>query len=600
MRCPSCGYMLPEGQSVLRFCVRCGFELPRSAGSQEGCYNCGTVLPAGSTFCLACGAKVAPGPPRATAAAASPPLPAGTLRAGGIPLGVPLQSGPWRLGSLIASLLLSVFAATVVAFILTSIVPGTLNWLAPVVCDEGFKGSVVAESIYQDHDGTTVSATMYCIDKEGFAVEVSDFVVRPLFGVALGLGLWILLPLLRLLLRPRRLTVLAVLLALASLVSGCSWGTMPEEEFDRLYGDRLKGTGGVSMFYGTEAALLGDALASALGKDGMIQSATLYFNRANLDAQDPSDRSREKQFSYEDGSLSPWDGSSPISADNAAEFFKASDVPWARIPEIVEAAHKGLGTRDVFVRHANISKDSRYVDFLKGSAGLEGEKLAQRLRLTVGPEATLQDTGIRLMLYFGESSAPSSVEMDTAGHVLRVQRAAVAAASDVGKATPAGVGAAGAPSPALLTGPVPEEAASRLMAALNAPNLEVTAVRIYDSHLSFDVVSPADASTIESYTFRDRGFDAGSAQGNSRAQREKAFLLRDARLDRLQENVRAGLASIQEGFRPTHAFIEKQEQGSVALTLYVQRDGQTEYVTLAADGSWVRPPARFAREGAFQ
>jgi class 3 adenylate cyclase len=62
MRCSACGHDNPERA---KFCLECGARFAVT------CAQCSTELPAGAKFCLECGTPV--GPPRASAAPASPP-----------------------------------------------------------------------------------------------------------------------------------------------------------------------------------------------------------------------------------------------------------------------------------------------------------------------------------------------------------------------------------------------------------------------------------------------------------------------------------------------------------------------------------------------
>lgn len=77
-------------------------------------------------------------------------------------------------------------------------VPGTLAWTAPVTCPTGYTDVVIPVSVSSFQGKTSMSASMYCIDAEGFAVEVSPWIAFPLLGAFFGAGaglLVLLLPL---------------------------------------------------------------------------------------------------------------------------------------------------------------------------------------------------------------------------------------------------------------------------------------------------------------------------------------------------------------------------------------------------------------------
>ena len=61
IKCPSCGYDLPDNAN---FCVNCGSRMTRA------CFNCGAAYQAGNLYCHACGARLGTGAP----AAPPPPI----------------------------------------------------------------------------------------------------------------------------------------------------------------------------------------------------------------------------------------------------------------------------------------------------------------------------------------------------------------------------------------------------------------------------------------------------------------------------------------------------------------------------------------------
>lgn len=67
-------------------------------------------------------------------------------------------------------------------------VPGTLAWTAPVTCPAGYTDVVIPVSVSSFQGKTSMSASMYCIDAEGFAVEVSPWLAFPLVGLVFGAG----------------------------------------------------------------------------------------------------------------------------------------------------------------------------------------------------------------------------------------------------------------------------------------------------------------------------------------------------------------------------------------------------------------------------
>lgn len=71
-------------------------------------------------------------------------------------------------------------------------VPGTLAWTAPVTCPAGYTDVVIPVSVSSFQGKTSMSASMYCIDAEGFAVEVSPWLAFPLVGLIFGAGAGIL------------------------------------------------------------------------------------------------------------------------------------------------------------------------------------------------------------------------------------------------------------------------------------------------------------------------------------------------------------------------------------------------------------------------
>lgn len=364
----------------------------------------------------------------------------------------------------------------------------------------------------------------------------------------------------------------------AVMASGCRMGTMDDEEFDRLYGDRIKGPGGLSMFYGDEAGRMAQTLLEKLGPEVQVKSLTLYYDRAIFEAQTKEDPSRMMRYQYQDGDLEPDETSSPISASEASEFYRLADVFSTDLRESVQAAHKALGTPGKFVRMVNVNLDRNYAAYLaaKGQPGLDDARLR---RIHLGPETDPRDRGIRLTFLFGESSAFSRVEMDAWGHVLETSHAQVAVPGQLL-----------AEEPVLFRGTTMADAAARLKKALGDSPMRLVRILVYPSYASFEVEDPALPGSTDTYDFRN-GRWSGNANRHSRPGGSSllTFDLSDAALESLPKWLDSALPPGAQITSSTYVIVEGTPGSSQPqVQVYATVDGQTRWYTMTPGGTIIK------------
>lgn len=365
---------------------------------------------------------------------------------------------------------------------------------------------------------------------------------------------------------------------LAVLASGCRMGTMDDEEFDRLYGDRIKGPGGLSMFYGDEAAVLAATLLAKLGPEVQVKSLTLYYDRAMFEAQTKDDATRKLRYQYQDGDLDPDETSSPISTSEAAEFYQLADVLAADLPASVQTAHKALGAPGKFVRMVNVNLDRNYPEYLAARAQ-PGSDDARLRRMYLGPEADPRDRGIRLTFFFGESSAFSRVEMDTWGHVLEVSHAQVAVPGELI-----------VEEPVLFQGTTMADAATRLHKALGHSPMRLVRILVYPSYASFEVEDPAVPGSTDTYDFRN-GRWSGNASRHTRSRDADllTFDLADAELQSLSKWVDSALPAGAQATISTYVIVEGTPGSpQPRVQVYATVDGQTRWYTMTPGGTIIK------------
>lgn len=243
MECPKCGGVLPpQTEGSARFCIHCGASLDEPFASQRPVLClCGASLPASARFCPSCG-RARPAPEASPSGfSVSPDMqqspgsgtnPADVLiscpkcsakvrvtqescpscgtkidpmvrfkelmtacRAKKMPIQdvrrLMEQTGltrPTRRFGCMAILLVLGFVWLMGTTAFGAGAPGTLAWTAPLLCPAGYQGTVVPISVSSFQGKTSMTADLYCIDKEGFAVEVSGFKAYPLVGLYFAAG----------------------------------------------------------------------------------------------------------------------------------------------------------------------------------------------------------------------------------------------------------------------------------------------------------------------------------------------------------------------------------------------------------------------------
>ncbi len=198
-------------------------------------------------------------------------------------------------------------------------------------------------------------------------------------------------------------------------LSACQWGTIPDEEFQEKYGDRIKGRLGLSMFYGDEARNLAAKIRSELGENALIHDIILYYNRAIVTAQVPSDPSKIGHYLYEEGDWTADPSARPITKEQAESFFRASDLPLDRLPELVKQAQQALGEPDKFVRVVQVRLDRNYPDHLKLTSPDTPPEEAARISPIGHRTFAPDEPGINLQFTLGRASESSTVTTNAAG-----------------------------------------------------------------------------------------------------------------------------------------------------------------------------------------
>ncbi len=367
-----------------------------------------------------------------------------------------------------------------------------------------------------------------------------------------------------------------LMLALVSTLSACQWGTIPDEEFDRLYGDRIKGPGGLSLFYGNEAARMQTTLANKLGSDAQIRSLNLYYDRALFEAQTAQDPSRQMSYTYDDGDLEPDESSSPISASDSQEFFRLSDVPLADLQVLVQQAQKALGVPNKFVRLVSVGLDREYKEYVKAisDGGSPGDLRLRRGFL--GPEANPLDKGVRLSFSFGESSAMSRVEMDAFGRIIQVSYPDVVQP-----------GAAPVPSLNLFAGTAMADAATRMEKSLAPTVMQVNRVLVYPTYASFYMVDPKDPSLVETFDFRDGGFRGNSSWNRSQSSGDNPSVpLSQAKLTEIPKWIDAANQALEGNAKAKYVILDAQNPGVPPhVTVYMDVQGRSIWVEMSTEGT---------------
>lgn len=358
----------------------------------------------------------------------------------------------------------------------------------------------------------------------------------------------------------------------------CQWGTMPDEEFDRKYGDRLKGPGGTSMFYGTEASTFAQSVAKELGTDGLVSDLSLSFKSAYFEGQVPGDTTRKQGYRYEDGSFDLDEASDPITNSEAGEFFRIGDVPLDNLPELVRIAHQALGEKDRFVRMVTVSVDRYYIEYLTAKSTPGAVDDVRLRRLYLGPEASPSDKGIRLRFHFGESGASSSVELDANGRVVSVSKADVVTSG----------GAAPAPKPSMLDAVSVLAASRRLEAAFGVSPLSFREILVYPDYIYFTVVDPKDTGRTERYDFRDGQFGRASITTDTKGQAERSFTLQEANLALMDLWLEKALKAAGPIALVKYLDVEpRYRQDSLSVVVHMESGGRSIWAQLAPDGTLV-------------